>query len=65
MNQSDCLKSLVTNISNARGQMLNNNGAENVFLQENINNYMIQALSVASQQQQYFEIQQLQKNIHD
>ena len=65
MNQSNCLKSLIVNTSNARGQMLNNNGAENVFLQENINNYMIHALSVASQQQQYFEIQQLQKNIHD
>ena len=44
--------------------MLNNNGAENVFLQEDINNNMIQALLVTSQHQQY-EIQQLQKNIHE
>ena len=64
MIQSNCLKSLIINISNARRQMLNNNGAENVFLQEDINNNMIQALLVTSQHQQY-EIQQLQKNIHE
>ena len=39
--------------------------AEKGFSQKNIKNDMIWALLVTSQQQRYFDIQQLQKNIHD
>ena len=62
MNQSNCRKSLITKILNAHAQVLKKKmAAENtMFLQENMNNDNLQALLVASQQHQHFDIQQFQ-----
>ena len=46
--QSNCLKSLITENSNARFQ--NKTAAEKVITQKNMNNNTLQALLVASQQ---------------
>lgn len=48
MKQSNCLKSLITENSNARFQ--NKTAAEKVITQKNMNNNTLQALLVASQQ---------------
>ena len=58
-NQSNYIKSLITKILNARAQVLKIKWLQGTqfFLQESINNDMLQALFVALQQQQHFDIQ--------